>query len=59
MKKYRVYDYYGHNVAVFFEEKDASDYCNWKNRFESSHRTLFYLQGFHGLAFWLSQCILD
>lgn len=28
MKKYRVYDCYGHNVAVFFEEKDASDYCN-------------------------------
>ena len=33
MKKYRVYDCYGHNVAVFFEEKDASDYCNWKNWF--------------------------
>ena len=33
MKKYRVYDYYGHNVAVFFEEKDASDYCNLKNSY--------------------------
>lgn len=34
MKKYRVYDCYGHNVAVFFEEKDASDYCNWKNSYK-------------------------
>lgn len=34
MKKYRVYDCQGHNVAVFFEEKDASDYCNWKNSYK-------------------------
>lgn len=34
MNKYRVYDCYGHNVAVFFEEKDASDYCNWKNSYK-------------------------
>ncbi len=27
MKKYRVYDCYGHNVAVFFEEKQ-SFFCN-------------------------------
>lgn len=34
MKKYRIYDYYGHNIAVFFNENDALDYCKWKNSYK-------------------------
>ena len=44
MKKYRVYDYYGHNVAVFFEEKDASTIVIGKTLIQDGNATRINLQ---------------